>query len=210
MPKFLKSSDFWIIALITAITIGLISLTPKMADAGTLTELDLSTEQCDHPTVSITQGDNYSACQFTMSNILAPQWNLIASTPDDIGQSYWTADFEPYGLAHYFSVTLGDKSVREPDSVWLRGYDTFGNLLAEDSALIAAYNGPYDVNRSTSELEISVFGISYVQFGVDRSGISAANIKYYSDAPAPVPVPAAGLLLLSALAAGTVVSRKRS
>lgn len=157
---------------------------------------------CDNAFATITAGAAAEECTFSANGITASR-SLVRSS--ERGDTYWTAVFN--GVASAISIEMGDRS-NDDDRLFLRAFDAAGSLLDETTYDSLGLNGEAHL------LSLDVTGAASITFGVTAdlgagSGIFADNLQFVlEDTTAPVPLPAAGLLLLSGLAGAAALRRK--
>ena len=129
--------------------------------------------------------------------------SLVISTPNNPSDSFWTAEFTD--LVEDVSVELGDFPFEDADELFLTAYDDMDNELEMVT---------FDYSRvrvDMQELSLTSSGIAKVEFGVTgnkgNGGIYADNLKFTPIAP--IPLPAAGVLLLGALGGMAALRRRK-
>lgn len=161
---------------------------------------------CTSAFAAITAGAGAEACRYSGGGMNMSR-SLVRSSAR--GDTFWTAVFT--GTASAISVQMGDKTA-DDDRLFLRAFDGSDNLLEE------TLFDSLGMNRINHTLSLAATGVAYVTFGITGdlgagSGIFADNLTFTLDAPdnitpSPVPLPAAGLLLMGALAGAAALRRK--
>ena len=128
--------------------------------------------------------------------------NFIQTDPFD-NTNLFRADFSVAGVS-MVSVDIGDNNA-DADDLYLYAYDAANNLLTSDTkSILSSFVG-------FETLTVSAANISYVLFG--GAGVNGKNNLYADNFiydTAQVPLPAGGILLLTALLGIGAAKRRKS
>ncbi|MGV6850324.1 MAG: VPLPA-CTERM sorting domain-containing protein [Marinibacterium sp.] len=168
------------------------------ASAAHATTLSLgSTADCSTPEVTITADAAAGACQIGGSPAGAA---LVKSGLND---TFWTASFT--GTVTGVSIDLGDHNA-DADRLFLSAFDSGNNNIETVTLDILSSS------RIMHTLSLVSTGIAKITFGttgeIGRGGIYAQNLNFTPET-SPVPIPAAGFLLMGGLGGLAALRRRR-
>lgn len=157
--------------------------------------------------VSVLSGNYFGLSAHTGSSFLAVNGRDRAQAPDTV----WSQDVSLVsGTQYTFSFQLGGTST-VPQPVGQVSVQLDGNEIVNASAPASASYLSFGTTFTAAST--GTFALSFIEqslgFGGNDYGLDQISLTYDDDQVAPVPLPAGGFLLLSALGLG-VVTRRRS